>query len=345
MGSLPVHRCTPAPAFKHSGLDYGGPFKVRATKGRGARSLKGYVALFVCLSTRAIHLELVSDMTTEAFLAALRRFFSQRGYCSDLYSDCATTFVGANACLKEDLVAFRNQLEAGARSVAANNISWHFIPPGSPNFGGVWEAGIKSMKHHLRRVIGDALLTFEEFYTVLKQIEAVLNSRPISAISDDPTDFTALTPGHFLVGGPLIALPEPNILDIKVGRLTKWRQLQQMQQDFWKRWSAEYLHELQARHKWQITKANIKVGNLVLVRDERAPPTQWMLGRVLEVHAGDDAAVRVATVRTQSSILKRAISKLVVLPIETESEESNGGRSPVANDISSQRLDEVGGKC
>ncbi|XP_017489088.1 PREDICTED: uncharacterized protein LOC108377342, partial [Rhagoletis zephyria] len=267
MGSLPVHRCTPAPAFKHSGLDYGGPFKVRATKGRGARSLKGYVALFVCLSTRAIHLELVSDMTTEAFLAALRRFFSQRGYCSDLYSDCATTFVGANACLKEDLVAFRNQLEAGARSVAANNISWHFIPPG---------------------------LQTSEVYG--KQAsKAVLNSRPISAISDDPTDFTALTPGHFLVGGPLIALPEPNILDIKVGRLTKWRQLQQMQQDFWKRWSAEYLHELQARHKWQITKANIKVGNLVLVRDERAPPTQWMLGRVLEVHAGDDAAVRVAT--------------------------------------------------
>ncbi|XP_036329795.1 uncharacterized protein LOC118741928 [Rhagoletis pomonella] len=152
-------------------------------------------------------------MTTDAFLAALRRFFSQRGYSSDIYSDCATIFVGANTVLRENFVAFRAQIETGARSVALHNVSWHFIPPGSPNFGGIWEAGIKSMKHHLHRVIGESMLTFEEFYTILKQIEAVLNSRPISALSDDPSDLTALTPGHFLVGGPLAATPEPNLLD------------------------------------------------------------------------------------------------------------------------------------
>ena len=304
MGSLPAHRCAAAKAFQHCGLDYGGPFKIRTTKGRGHKSYKGYVALFVCFSTRAVHLELVSDMTTESFLAALRRFFALRGYSADIYSDCATTFVGANAILREDLLAVKSQLDAGAQLVARHGVSWHFIPPGSPNFGGIREAGIKSMKHHLKRTIGEALLTFEEFYTVLKQIEAVLNSRPLSALSDDPTDCTALTPGHFLVGGPLTSPPEPNLLDIKSGRLTRWKQLQQMQQDFWKRWSYEYLHELQVRHKWRQTKCNLKAGDMVLIRDERAPPTQWLLGRILEVHPGDDNLVRVATVRTESSVIR-----------------------------------------
>ncbi|XP_055839354.1 uncharacterized protein LOC129907259 [Episyrphus balteatus] len=175
MGNLPTARCTPAVPFKHSGLDYAGPYAIRTSKGRGHLSYKGWIALFVCLSTRATHLELVSDMTTETFLAALRRFFAQRGYSSSIYSDCASTFAGANAVLKAGFAAYRKQLEEGARSVSCHGVSWHFIPPGSPNFGGMWEAGVKSMKHHLRRTIGDATLTFEEFYTVLRQIAAVLN--------------------------------------------------------------------------------------------------------------------------------------------------------------------------
>ncbi|XP_055923735.1 uncharacterized protein LOC129954087 [Eupeodes corollae] len=331
LGILPTPRCTAAAPFKHSGLDYAGPYAIRTTKGRGHRSYKGWVALFVCLSIRAIHLELVSDMTTETLLAALRRFFSQRGYSSSIYSDCATTFVSANAVLKQDFTAYQKQLEAGARSVSCHGVSWHFIPPGSPNFGGIWEAGVKSMKHHLKRTIGEATLTFEEFYTVIKQIEAVLNSRPISALSVDTGDFAALTPGHFLVGGPITATPEPDLIDIKTGRLSRWKQLQQMQQDFWKRWSCEYLHDLQVRSKWQKSKANIKVGDLVLVKDERAPPTQWLLGRVLEVHTGEDDLVRVATIRTQSSIIKRAISKLVVLPVDNDSADEHGGRPDVSS--------------
>ncbi|XP_055856002.1 uncharacterized protein LOC129919180 [Episyrphus balteatus] len=228
-------------------------------------------------------------MTTETFLAALRLFFAQRGYSSSIYSDCASTFAGANAVLKADFAAYRKQLEEGARSVSCHGVSWHFIPPGSSNFGGMWEAGVKSMKHHLRRTIGDATLTFEEFYTVLKQIEAVLNSRPLSALSDDPDDLTALTPGHFLVGGPITATPEPDLIEVKT------------------------------------------VGDLVLVRDERLPPTQWPLGRVLEVHTGEDNLVRVATIRTQSSIYKRAISKLVVLPIDNSPIDEHGGRPDVSS--------------
>ncbi|XP_053946180.1 uncharacterized protein LOC128855352 [Anastrepha ludens] len=316
MGSLPTHRCNAAKPFSHCGLDYGGPYQIRSAKGRGHHSYKGYVALFVCFSTRAIHLELVSDLSTAAFLAALRRFFAHRGYSSDIYSDCATTFVGADAELKADLTSFRQQLEAAARYVPTWGVTWHFIPPGSPNFGGIWEAGIKSMKHHLKRIIGSAKLTFEEFYTLLKQVEAVLNSRPISALTEDAADLAALTPGHFLVGGPLVATPEPSLLDVNPNRLKRWKQLQQMQQHFWARWSCEYLRELQVRRKWHQTSTNLAPGDLVLIRDERAPPTQWTLGRIIDVHPGTDDVVRVATIRTPTSIIKRAISKLVLLPME-----------------------------
>ncbi|XP_036340672.1 uncharacterized protein LOC118750048 [Rhagoletis pomonella] len=340
MGSLPAPRCNISRAFSHCGLDYGGPYSNRTTKGRGHHSYKGYVALFVCCSTRAVHLELVSDMSTETFLAALRRFFSLRGYSSDIYSDCATTFVGANAELREHHAALRKQLETAASAMSTRGVLWQFIPAGSPNFGGIWEAGIKSTKHHLKRTIGSATLTFEEFYTVLKQIEAVLNSRPLCALTDDPNDLSALTPGHFLVGGPILATPEPSLLEVDTSRLKRWKQVQQMQQDFWERWSYEYLRELQVRHKWFQRKDNLKVGNLVLLRDERAPPTYWPLGRIIEVHPGDDGVVRVATIRTASSVLKRAISKLIVLPIEDEGTHMVGGHS---SEISSQQVDEVGG--
>ncbi|XP_054746529.1 uncharacterized protein LOC129251194 [Anastrepha obliqua] len=279
MGSLPTHRCNAAKPFSHCGLDYGGPYQIRSAKGRGHHSYKGYVALF---------------------------FGHIQRLCYNV----------ADAELKADLASFRQQLEAAARYVPTWGVTWHFIPPGSPNFGGIWEAGIKSIKHHLKRIIGSAKLTFEEFYTLLKQVEAVLNSRPISALTEDATDLAALTPGHFLVGGPLVATPEPSLLDVNPNRLKRWKQLQQMQQHFWARWSCEYLRELQVRRKWHQTSTNLSPGDLVLIRDERALPTQWTLGRIIDVHPGTDDVVRVATIRTPTSIIKRAISKLVLLPME-----------------------------
>ncbi|XP_036340597.1 uncharacterized protein LOC118749948 [Rhagoletis pomonella] len=144
MGDLPSARCNASPPFMHSGVDFAGPFNIRTTKGRGHRSYKGYVALFVCLATRAVHLELVSDMTTEAFLAALTRYVSVRGLGSDLYSDHGTTFIGANALVQEEIRAFKAQLRAATSYGSTIGLTWHFIPPGAPNFGGIWEAGVKT---------------------------------------------------------------------------------------------------------------------------------------------------------------------------------------------------------
>ncbi|XP_017480743.1 PREDICTED: uncharacterized protein LOC108370021 [Rhagoletis zephyria] len=330
MGDLPSARCNASPPFMHSGVDFAGPFNIRTTKGRGHRSYKGYVALFVCLATRAVYLELVSDMTTEAFLAALTRYVSVRGLGSDLYSDHGTTFIGANALIQEEIRAFKAQLRAATSYGSTIGLTWHFIPPGAPNFGGIWEAGVKSMKHHLRRIIHTTTLTFEEFYTVLKQVEACLNSRPISALSDDPQDLSALTPGHFLIGRAVTSLPEQCILGEADGLLKRWKLMKQMHQNFWHRWSCEYLHQLQTRNKWRTQQPNIVCGQLVLVRDERLPPKCWILGRITDAHAGENGLVRVVTIRTQTSLIKRPISKISVLPIEIDPMDSQEGTTQAA---------------
>lgn len=193
MASLPRERVTSSRPFLHTGVDYAGPILLRTTKGRGHRAYKAFIAIFVCLSTRAVHLEVVSDYSADAFLDALRRFTSRRGLCRTLRSDC-TNFVGADAQLRALFVASNPERRLIEQRLSTEQIHWCFNPPSAPHFGGIWEA-VKSVKHHLRRVLGDAILTYEEMSTLLAQVEACLNSRPLQALSDDPDDTAALTPG------------------------------------------------------------------------------------------------------------------------------------------------------
>lgn len=225
MDNLPRERVTPARPFLHTGVDYAEPVQLRTTKGRGHRAFKAFIAVFVCLSTRAVHLEAVSDYTAEAFLAALRRFISRRGLCQTIWSDCGTNFVGADSQLRAFFAASNPERRRIIEQLAADNIQWKLNPPSAPHFGGIWEAAVKSLKHHLQRVLGDTTLTFEEMSTLLTQIEACMNSRPLQALSDDPEDLAALTPGHFLVGTALTVVPEPSLLDHSPNRLTRWQLL------------------------------------------------------------------------------------------------------------------------
>lgn len=304
MGNLPLERINQLKPFSCVGVDFGGPYLVTMSKARGVKSTKAYICLFVCFVTRAIHLELASDLSTEAFLAALRRFIARRGRCSVIHSDCGTNFVGANKYLRD---IFRNATEN-------ERIEFKFNCPSAPHFGGIWEAGIKCTKVHLSRVIGEQILTFEEFYTILVQIEAVLNSRPLCELSSDPNDFSALTPGHFLTLEPLTCIPDPDYSQVNFNRLSRWQLLQRMHRDFWKRWHIEYLNTLQQRQKWNRAQPQLAVGKLVLIKDDLLPPLRWRLGRVTEVHIGTDNICRVATVKTVNGIFQRPLIKLCPLP-------------------------------
>lgn len=260
MSDLPISRVQLHRPFSHVGMDYGGPFLVKENRRRNTKNVKVYVALFICMAVKAVHIEIVSDLTSNAFLAALDRFVARRGIPSDLYSDCGTNYVGAARQLK---MLFNNTLVQNQVSCHLP-CNWHFNPPAAPHFGGLWEAAIKSVKFHLKRVIGSQILTFEEFLTLATRVEGILNTRPLTPSSSDPHDLTALTPGHFLIGHPLGVLPEIEISFVPMNRLTRWELIKQCHQVFWKRWSREYLTTLQGRQKWFKKEINLKIGDLVI---------------------------------------------------------------------------------
>lgn len=315
MGQLPPPRVNVARAFLRSGVDYAGPINLRISKGRGNKSYKGYICLFICMATRAVHLEAVSELSTQGFLAAFKRFIARRGYCSDIYSDNGSNFLGASRELKQVFQVEKSLLTPEiADWMSTNGTKWHFIPPYAPNFGGLWEAGIKSCKFHLKRVIGNHTLTFEEMSTVLTQIEACLNSRPISCI-DDQGERMPLTPGHFLVGEPLVVAPDHPYDHAPITSLRRWQLCQRMLQDFWKRWSQEYLAQFLQRHKWTKQTPEPKIGDVALVKELDLPPAKWVLGKVVALHPGMDNVTRVVTLRCKNSEIKRPTSKLCILPV------------------------------
>lgn len=317
MGQLPLARSTPSRPFKFSGVDYAGPIQIRTAKGRGHQSHKGYICLFVCMSSRAIHLEVVSSLTTEGFLQAFKRFVSRRGYCTEIWSDNGTNFTGAANELKK---LFKNEkgsmIQEISETLASNGCSWNFIPARSPHFGGLWEAGIKSVKYHLKRIIGQSTLTFEEMTTVLAQVEACLNSRPLSVVTGtEATDVTILTPGHFLIGEPLVTPPDQNFEGTNISSLRRWQYTQRMTQDFWRQWSQQYLTRFYKRHRWSSTMPQPRIGDIVVVREDNLPPCRWLYGRVIDTHPGQDNLIRVVTLKVKNGTIKRAVGKLCLLPI------------------------------
>lgn len=315
MANLPTERVQQHRPFFNSGCDFAGPLTIKMTNCKRPRVCKAYIALFICMSTKALHLELVSDLSAEAFIAAFKRFISRRGKCCNLYTDNGTNFHGARRILSEMTQMLLNETTNAdiAASIAKDGTSWHFIPPSSPHFGGMWESNVKSVKLHLKRVVGSTLLSFEEMYTVLVQIEAILNSRPLCAISDH--DLNPLTPSHFITGEPLTAVPEPNYLATPLNRLKHYKFLQHMVQGFWKRWSAEYITSLQQRPKWQNKSQNLAIGDLVVLKEPNIPQAKWLLGRISEVHPGPDGCVRVVTIKTEKSSYRRPVTKIARLPV------------------------------
>lgn len=312
MSSLPAKRLQAEHVFTHTATDYAGPILISNRKGRGSQLIKSYIVVFVCLAVRAVHLELVTDLSSQGFIAALNRFIARRGKPATLYSDNGTMYVGTCNELAKFLKENHNDIISYS---AENEIRFKFAPAYSPHFNGMAEATVKSVKYHLKRVLSMANLDYEEMNTVLVQIEGILNSRPLTPISSDPSDLIPLSPAHFLIGRTLTLPPAPQVEDTRqLSTLSRYMRVQQLKAHFWKRYSKEYISELQSRSKWRTQGAHPQLGEMVIVKDDRLPLNRWLLGRVTAVHPGSDGVNRVADVLTTTGTLRRAYNRLCPLP-------------------------------
>lgn len=323
MGQLPASRVQPSPVFYNTGVDFFGPFFVK-TGIRGRTLIKTYMCIFICFAVKAVHIEVAMNLTTEAFLSILTKFISRRPFVSKIYSDNATNFVGARRKLDELRHLFINERHSELVHQLCKNdgIEWINIPPKSPNFGGLWEASIKQAKILISRSFGSSSYTMDELQRIACQVESILNSRPLIPQSNNPQDFEVLTPGHFLVGGHMKAILTPNY-EYETKHLDRWQSIQSKIQNFWKTWQNQYLQSLQIRYKWYELKHDVMVGSIVLLREENTPPLKWPLGRITRVHKGADGLVRVVDIRTQNGTYTRAISKICILPITSETENNS----------------------
>ncbi|XP_075167810.1 uncharacterized protein LOC142239966 [Haematobia irritans] len=315
MADLPSIRVRQAFPFENTGCDYAGPIILKQYSGRNAKKSKGYICLFVCLVTSAIHLELATDLSTDCFIAALKRFISRRGKCKKIFSDNGRNFLGASRELSEmhKVILSQTHNEIVSASLAEDGIQWTFIPPFAPHWGGMWESAVRSVKLHLKRVIGNTELTFEQMHTLLAQVEAVVNSRPLGTVPD--TDCEYLSPAHFLIGRPYTTVPEGDLVNLTPNRLGYWQHVQNMFQGFWRRWHQEYLTSLQQRPKWNRPQPNLAVGDVVVVKEKNLPPSKFLLAKVIETYPGIDGNVRAVKLKTQCGEMTRPISTLVKLPI------------------------------
>ncbi|XP_070570536.1 uncharacterized protein [Ptychodera flava] len=322
MSDLPKDRITPEePPFTRTGVDYFGPLEVK----RGRVTEKRYGAIFTCMATRAVHLEVACSLDTDSCINAIRRFIARRGQVRSIRSDNGTNFVAADKELKESIRRW-NQ-EKIAEMLHQQDIKWEFNPPAGSHFGGVWERHIRTIRKIIFSLLKEQPLRMsdEALRTLFCEVEAIINSRPITRLSEDLNDLEALTPNHLLMLKPKQALP-PGLFqknDNYVRR--RWRQVQYLADIFWKRWMKEYLPLLQERQKWLEIRRNLNVGDVVLIVDNTAPRNSWSMGRITEVMKDKKGLVRFAEVKTRTTTLRRPVDKLCVLLEADAIEDSSEG--------------------
>ena len=309
MADLPEDRLTPdKPPFTYVGVDYFGPLYVR----QGRSQVKRYGCVFTCLTIRAVHIEIAHSLDTSSFLNALRRFISRRGTPEMIRSDNGTNFVGGERELREALETWNQQKINN--DLCQKGISWKFNPPLSSHMGGVWERQIRTIRRILKVLLDEQMVTDEALTTLMAEVESIVNSRPITPLSNDPNDLEPLTPNHLLLlrRSPQCLPPGTFNKDDSFSR-RRWRQVQYLANVFWRRWSKEYLPLLQNRCKWNQSSRNFAVDDLVLVEEVNLPRGQWQLGRIVQVYPDGKGFVRSVDVKTKDSKLTRPITKLCLL--------------------------------
>ena len=319
--------------FTNTGVDYFGPFEVKFMR----KTMKRWCCLFTCLTTRAVHIEVVPFLEADTCLTAITRFIARRGKPATILSDNGTNFVGAAKEMRDCINAW-NQSDIET-SLAQKDIKWKFNPPGAPHFGGIWERLVRSCKKAMIAVLDGRSLTDDVLITTMCLVEQTLNARPLTSVSDDPDDLEALTPNHFLMGRANSATPflpdAQRYTDLK----RVFRVSQAYSDMIWTRWTKEYLPEWNVRNKWNKDDVRqLKVNDLVWVVDENVKRSNYKMARVLEVQEGSDGRVRSATVLTKDGKLKRPVVKLAPMFYESVFREKNRAGNVGASQLQVEKL-------
>ena len=306
LADLPEDRIEPAAPFTYSAVDYFGPFVVK----EGRKDVKRYGVLFTCMSSRAIHIETANTLETDSFINAFRRFQAEGGPICQLRSDQGTNFIGAHRELKEALKEIDQ--DKVRTSLLKENCEWvdfKLNPPSASHMGGSWERQIRTVRSVLAPLLEEcgSQLNDESFRTLMKEVQAIVNSRPL-ALNDmsSPDSAEPLTPNHLLTMKSKVLMPPPGVFvreDIYLCK--RWRRVQHLANVFWERWRKEFLQTLQLRKKWVKPQRNMLVGDIVVIKDENAPRNMWKLARVEDAFTSEDGLVR----KVKLAIATRSLDK------------------------------------
>ncbi|XP_044766589.1 uncharacterized protein LOC123322673 [Coccinella septempunctata] len=328
---LPIDRVREAMCFEVTGVDFAGPLYLKTGE-------KAWVCLFTCAVYRAVHLELASTLSTKGFLQVFRRFVSRRGRPRVIYSDNGTNFRGTDN-LFESL-----DWQKITREAAIRRIEWRFNPPTASWWGGFFERLIGVVKGLLKKVLGSARLNYEELLTIICDCEATVNARPLTYVSSDSEDISALTPAMFLREQVETLLPDCDLIE-RVCLSRSLRNRQKLRDDLRRRFRTEYLGQLKLLCD-QKPNASVKLGQVVLVGNDHSRRVDWPLGRVIEVIRGRDGLIRLARVKTRCGELLRPVRRLYPLECEGEvARDQEGDGATEDHELSSQQDDEPEGQC
>ena len=321
MSDLPADRLGKIAPFQRSGVDVCGPYLIH--DGRYTRRTKAtkklWIVLFTCLYSRAIHVDTLNSMDTSTFVLALRRFSALRGECTFFRSDRGTNFVGCQGVVGPPL-----NIEKLVKEEGVEGIQWVFNPPGASHYAGVWERKIGALKQifdSVLKLLSNRVLSREEFCTWLQEAAAVVNSTPLGEASADPNDPFPVSPSSLLNlrETQRCALPQDFTSDdLSQYGARRWRRVQFLAEEFWIRWKRDYLRAINLRRKWKRVRSNVKVGDVVLLRD-KTPRSEWPLGVVTEACVGQDGLVRTVKVKRAPSaglkklVVTRAIGDVIIL--------------------------------